>query len=52
VAAVIDSNAEISAHPFIISFFSLADNTGKKTTNSTAYRMEHPGGIWGLRWRI
>jgi hypothetical protein len=37
-AAVIDRNDDISAHPFIISFFSLADNTDKKTMNSTAYR--------------
>ena len=31
VAAVIDSNADISAHPFIISLFNLADNINKSS---------------------
>ena len=37
VAADIDSNAEVSAHPFIISFFNLADNSDKKSTRGDAY---------------
>jgi hypothetical protein len=41
VAAVIDSNAEISVHPSIISCFSLADNTDEKMLPSRMLRYRY-----------